>query len=36
MYKPHPDVAFKADYRNNWNGAGTAVNQWNIAANYMF
>ncbi|MGB5873883.1 MAG: hypothetical protein WBH56_09160 [Bacteroidota bacterium] len=36
MYKPHPDVAFKADYRNNWNAAGTAVNQWNIAANYMF
>ena len=36
MYKPHPDVAFKADYRNNWNAAGTAVNQWNVAVNYMF
>jgi hypothetical protein len=36
MYKPHPDVAFKADYRDNWNAAGTGVNQWNIAVNYLF
>ena len=36
MYKPDPDVAFKADFQNNWNAAGTAINQWNIAASYIF
>jgi hypothetical protein len=36
MYKPHPGVAFKGEYRNNTNDAGTGVNQWNLAVNYMF
>jgi hypothetical protein len=36
MYKPHPNVAFKADYRDNKNEAGTAIDQWNLAVNYLF
>ncbi|MDH4070907.1 MAG: hypothetical protein OEV30_10840 [Ignavibacteria bacterium] len=36
MYKPHPNVAFKGDYRDNKNEAGTAINQWNVAVNYLF
>lgn len=35
-YKPHPNVAFKADYRNNDNAADKGNNQWNLAVNYMF
>jgi hypothetical protein len=35
-YKPHPNVAFKADYRNNDNEAGTGNDQWNLAVNYLF
>jgi hypothetical protein len=35
-YKPHPNVAFKFDYRNNKNEATTGVNQWNLAVNYLF
>lgn len=35
-YKPHPNVAFKADYRNNDNAADRGNNQWNLAVNYMF
>ncbi len=36
MYKPHPNVAFKGDYRDNRNEAGTAIDQWNLAVNYLF
>ncbi|MBI3578774.1 MAG: inverse autotransporter beta domain-containing protein [Ignavibacteriales bacterium] len=35
-YKPHPNVAFKFDYRDNKNEAGTGLNQWNVAVNYLF
>lgn len=35
-YKPHPNVAFKFDYRDNKNEAGTGLNQWNLAVNYLF
>lgn len=36
MYKPNPWVAFKADFRDTKNGAGTGLNQWNLALNYLF
>ena len=35
-YKPHPNVAFKFDYRENKNEAKTGVNQWNLAVGYLF
>jgi len=35
-YKPHPNVAFKFDYRRNSNAANTGLNQWNLAINYLF
>lgn len=35
-FKPHPNVAFKADYLNRKNEAGTAVDQLNFALAYMF
>jgi len=35
-WKPHPNVAFKADYRNNANGSGTATDQVNVAVTYMY
>ncbi len=35
-YKPHPNVAFKADYLNRKNEANTGVNQFNLAVNYLF
>ena len=35
-YKPHPNVAFKVDYQNQKNGAGTGVNQINAAVNYLY
>lgn len=35
-YKPHPNVAFKFDYRDNKNEADTSANQWNLAVNYLF
>lgn len=35
-YKPHPNVAFKADFINRDNEAGTAVDQFNFAVNYLF
>jgi len=35
-YKPHPNVAFKFDYRENKNEAKTGVNQWNLAVSYLF
>jgi hypothetical protein len=35
-WKPHPNVAFKADYRDNTNGAGTATDQWNLAVTYLY
>lgn len=38
-YKPHPNVAFKIEHRNNKNEAlagSTAVNQVNVALNYLF
>ena len=36
VYKPHPNVAIKGDFRDNRNKAGTAVDQWNIAVAYLF
>ena len=36
MYKPYPWVAFKADIRDVRNEAGTGLNQWNLALNYLF
>jgi hypothetical protein len=35
-FKPHPNVAFKLDYLNRKNEAKTAVNQFNVAVNYLF
>ncbi len=35
-YKPHPNVAFKIDYRWNANKKGTDNDQWNMAVNYLF
>ena len=35
-YKPHPNVAFKVDYRKNSNALNTGVSQWNVAVNYLF
>ncbi|MFQ6116141.1 MAG: hypothetical protein ACE5NG_18930, partial [bacterium] len=35
-YKPHPNVAFKVDYINRDNQANTAVDQFNLAVNYLF
>jgi hypothetical protein len=35
-YKPHPNVAFKIDYRDNANKANTGNDQWNAAVNYLF
>lgn len=36
VFKPHPNVAFKLDYLNRRNAAHTAVNQFNMAMNYLF
>ncbi|HEX9614955.1 MAG TPA: hypothetical protein VGA55_05595, partial [Bacteroidota bacterium] len=35
-YKPHPNIAFKVDYQDLKNAAGTGINQWNAAVNYLF
>jgi len=35
-YKPHPNVAFKLDYINRDNEANTAIDQVNLAVNYLF
>ncbi len=35
-FKPHPNVAFKLDYMDRRNAAGTATNQFNAAVNYLF
>lgn len=35
-WKPHANVAFKADYRDNKNGAGTGTDQWNVAVTYLY
>jgi len=35
-FKPHPNVAFKADYITRRNKAVTAVDQFNFAVNYLF
>ncbi|RMD91880.1 MAG: hypothetical protein D6813_06905 [Calditrichaeota bacterium] len=35
-YKPHPNVAFKVDFINRDNDANTAVDQFNLAVNYLF
>ncbi len=35
-YKPHPNVAFKIDYINRDDKANTALDQFNIAVNYLF
>jgi hypothetical protein len=35
-FKPHPNVAFKFDFIDRKNEAGTGVNQFNLAVNYLF
>jgi hypothetical protein len=35
-YKPHPNVAFKIDYQDIKNAAGSGINQWNAAVNYLY
>jgi len=35
-YKPHPNVAFKADYLDRKNEAGSAVDQFNLGVTYLF
>lgn len=35
-YKPHPNVAFKLDYINRDNEANNALDQFNVAVNYLF
>jgi hypothetical protein len=35
-YKPHPNVAFKFDYINRDDKANTALDQFNVAVNYLF
>jgi len=35
-FKPHSNVAFKIDYLNRRNEAKTAVDQFNLAVNYLF
>jgi len=35
-FKPHPNVAFKLDYLNRRNEAKIAVDQFNVAVNYLF
>lgn len=35
-YKPHPNVAFKFDLRNNANKKKTGNDQYNLAVNYLF
>ena len=36
VFKPHPNVAFKLDYLDRRNAARTAINQFNVAMNYLF
>lgn len=35
-YKPIPQVVFKFDYQDQWNGARTGVDQFNAAIGYLF
>ena len=35
-YKPHPNIAFKADYINRDNEANSALDQFNLAVTYLF
>jgi hypothetical protein len=35
-FKPHPNVAFKLDFIDRKNEADTAVDQFNVAVNYLF
>jgi len=35
-FKPDPRVAFKLDYQNRNNEAGTGIDQWNLAVNWLF
>jgi hypothetical protein len=35
-YKPHPNVAFKFDYRDNKTEAKNGIPQWNLALNYLY
>lgn len=35
-YKPHPNVAFKVDYQDTKNAAGTGINQWNAGVSYLY
>ena len=35
-WKPHPNVAFKVDYRDNKNSAGSGTDQWNLAVTYLY
>ena len=36
MYRPIPNIAFKLDYLDNKNEAGTGLNQFNLAVTYLF
>ncbi len=36
MYKPIPNIGFKIDYLNRKNEAGSALDQLNVAATYLF
>jgi len=36
MFKPIDRLAFKADWQQRHNAAGTGVNQWNLALGYIF
>lgn len=36
MYKPIPNIGFKLDYLNRKNEAGNALDQFNVAATYLF
>ncbi len=35
-FKPHPQIVFKWEFRNNRNDAGTATDQMNLTMGYMF
>jgi hypothetical protein len=36
VFKPIDRLAFKADWQQRHNAAGTGVNQWNLALGYIF
>ena len=36
MYRPIPNIAFKADFLNRKNEAGTGLDQFNLGVTYLF